>query len=165
MEKFGEKLSKDRPEDFGNAEGVYLLAYATLMLQTSVHNPEAKKLKMSIGDFKKITKGVKLNDREDMDYDALKESIYDNILREPFTLDEDEDARMKLEASTNTNKKLLFDKEREGILKRGHNMLRQDNSSSKFIMIKDISSIKPMFEHTWSANLAVFSVVLDETDD
>jgi len=32
-------------------------------------------------------------------------------------------------------------------------------------MIKDISSIKPMFEHTWSANLAVFSVVLDETDD
>lgn len=124
MEKFGEKLSKDRPEDFGNAEGVYLLSYATLMLQTSVHNPEAKKLKMSIGDFKKITKGVKLNDREDMDYDALKESIYDNILREPFTLDEDEDARMKLEASTNTNKKLLFDKEREGILKRGHNMLR-----------------------------------------
>jgi len=124
MEKFGEKLSKDRPEDFGNAEGVYLLSYATLMLQTSVHNPEAKKLKMSIGDFKKITKGVKLNDREDMDYDALKESIYDNILREPFTLDEDEDARMKLEASKNTNKKLLFDKEREGILKRGHNMLR-----------------------------------------
>lgn len=124
MEKFGEKLSKDRPEDFGNAEGVYLLSYATLMLQTSVHNPEAKKLKMSIGDFKKITKGVKLNDREDMDYDALKASIYDNILREPFTLDEDEDARMKLEASTNTNKKLLFDKEREGILKRGHNMLR-----------------------------------------
>jgi brefeldin A-inhibited guanine nucleotide-exchange protein len=32
MEKFGEKLSKDRPEEFGNAEGVYLLAYATLML-------------------------------------------------------------------------------------------------------------------------------------
>ena len=32
MEKFGEKLSRDRPEEFGNAEGVYLLAYATLML-------------------------------------------------------------------------------------------------------------------------------------
>jgi len=41
MEKFGEKLSKDRPEEYGNAEGVYLLAYATLMLQTSVHNPQA----------------------------------------------------------------------------------------------------------------------------
>ena len=32
MEKFGEKLAKDRPEEFGNTEGVYLLAYATLML-------------------------------------------------------------------------------------------------------------------------------------
>lgn len=41
MEKFGEKLARDRPEDFGNVEGVYLLAYATLMLQTSVHNPQA----------------------------------------------------------------------------------------------------------------------------
>lgn len=39
MEKFGEKLSRDRPDEFGNAEGVYLLSYATLMLQTSVHNP------------------------------------------------------------------------------------------------------------------------------
>jgi brefeldin A-inhibited guanine nucleotide-exchange protein len=39
MEKFGEKLARDRPDEFGNAEGVYLLSYATLMLQTSLHNP------------------------------------------------------------------------------------------------------------------------------
>jgi len=32
MQKFGEKLSKDRPVEFGNAEGVYFLAYATMML-------------------------------------------------------------------------------------------------------------------------------------
>jgi brefeldin A-inhibited guanine nucleotide-exchange protein len=32
MEKFGEKLSRDRPDEFGNTEGVYLLSYATLML-------------------------------------------------------------------------------------------------------------------------------------
>mmetsp|Transcript_7302 Transcript_7302/g.12330 ORF Transcript_7302/g.12330 Transcript_7302/m.12330 type:complete len:148 (+) Transcript_7302:2409-2852(+) len=41
MQKFGEKLSEDRPAEFGNAEGVYILAYATLMLQTSIHNPQA----------------------------------------------------------------------------------------------------------------------------
>ena len=62
MEKFGEKLSRDRPEEFGNAEGVYLLAYATLMLQTSVHNPQAQKLKMTLSDFRKITTGVKLSE-------------------------------------------------------------------------------------------------------
>jgi hypothetical protein len=72
---------------------------------------------------------------------------------------------MKLEASTNTNKKLLFDKEREGILRRGANMLKQDQRNNKFVLIKDISTILPMFENTWSANLAVFSVVLDETED
>jgi hypothetical protein len=32
-------------------------------------------------------------------------------------------------------------------------------------LIRDISTILPMFENTWSANLAVLSVVLDETDD
>ena len=43
-----------------------------------------------------------------------------------YLSEEDEDARMKLEAATSTNKKLLFDKEREGILRRGANMLKQD---------------------------------------
>ena len=46
------------------------------------------------------------------------------MLSEPFTLEEDEESRMKLEAQNNTNKKLLFDKEREGILRRGANMLK-----------------------------------------
>ena len=34
MEKFGQKLAKDRPVEYGNAEGIYYVAYATLMLQT-----------------------------------------------------------------------------------------------------------------------------------
>ena len=80
-------------------------------------------------------------------------------------MEEDEESRMKLEAQNNTNKKLLFDKEREGILRRGANMLKQENKNNKFLLMKDISTIKPMFENTWSANLAVFSVVLDETED
>lgn len=165
MEKFGEKLSRDRPEDFGNTEGVYLLAYATLMLQTSVHNPQAHKMKMSLQDFRKITMGVKLNEDPTFVFDDFLEDVYNTVLRDPFTLEEDEDARMKIEAASSTNKKLLFDKEREGILRRGAAVLKQDQKNNKFIMIKDISTIRPMFENTWSANLAVFSVVLDETED
>lgn len=105
MQKFGEKLSKDRPVEFGNAEGVYILAYATLMLQTSVHNPNATKLKMTLADFKKITTGVKLSDSGVIDLDPFLADIYETILKEPFTLEEDEEARIKLEAVTNTNKK------------------------------------------------------------
>jgi Sec7-like guanine-nucleotide exchange factor len=32
MEKFGEKYCKDNPDNFGSAECVYLLSYATIML-------------------------------------------------------------------------------------------------------------------------------------
>lgn len=166
MEKFGEKLAKDRPVECGNAEGIYYVAYATLMLQTSVHNPQAVKMKMKLADFRKITTGTKINDTSTTeDFDAFIADLYERVLREPFTLEEDEEARMKLEAATSTNKKLLFDKEREGILRRGAHMLKQDQRDNKFVLIKDISTIRPMFENTWSANLAVFSVVLDETED
>ena len=39
MEKFGEKYSLDNRDAFGSAECIYLLSYATMMLQTSIHNP------------------------------------------------------------------------------------------------------------------------------
>lgn len=39
MEKFGEKYCKDNHNAFGSAECIYLLSYATMMLQTSIHNP------------------------------------------------------------------------------------------------------------------------------
>lgn len=119
---------------------------------------------MTLSDFRKITTGVKLSEGT-IDFDAFLEDVYDTVVREPFTLEEDEDARMKLESAAGTNKKLLFDKEREGILRRGTGLLKQDNKNNRFVLIKDISTIRPMFENTWSANLAVFSVVLDETED
>lgn len=39
MEKFGEKFCRDNPDAFYSAECAYLLSYATIMLQTSIHNP------------------------------------------------------------------------------------------------------------------------------
>ena len=105
FEVFGAKLAKDRPDEFGNAEGVFLFAYAILMVQTSIHNPQAQKCRMSLADFKKITSTVKLSDTREIDFDAYRAAIYEKIEREPFTLEEDEEARMKLEAQTNTNKK------------------------------------------------------------
>jgi Sec7-like guanine-nucleotide exchange factor len=39
MEKFGEKYCKDNSDVIGSAECVYVLSYATMMLQTSLHNP------------------------------------------------------------------------------------------------------------------------------
>jgi brefeldin A-inhibited guanine nucleotide-exchange protein len=52
MEKFGEKFVKDNPDAFGSAEWIYQLSYATIMLQTSIHNPSARSNFMTPDDFK-----------------------------------------------------------------------------------------------------------------
>lgn len=92
MEKFGEKFCRDNPDAFYSAECAYLLSYATIMLQTSIHNPQAKKVAMTIVDFTKITKGI--NNGKDLDKEFVN-GIYETIEKEPFTLAEDEDARLK----------------------------------------------------------------------
>lgn len=38
-------------------------------------------------------------------------------------------------------------------------------TNQQFILVNDTEPIRPMFENTWSANLAVFSVLLEESDD
>lgn len=96
MEKFGEKYASDNPDAFGSAECVYLLSYATIMLQTAIHNPQAVKARMALDDFLKITKGI--NGGKDLDKDFIT-NIYQIVEREPFTLAEDEDARLKQEAA------------------------------------------------------------------
>jgi brefeldin A-inhibited guanine nucleotide-exchange protein len=39
------------------------------------------------------------------------------------------------------------------------------NLNNKYITVDDVSPIRPMFENTWSANLATFSMILEETTD
>lgn len=117
---------------------------------------------MSLADFKKITSTVKLSNTKEIDFDKFRARIYERVEREPFTLEEDEDLRMKLEAQNNTNKKQLFDKEREMQMRRGKKLLTtKQGQSNAFMLVKDTSTILPMFENTWQAYLAVFSFVMD----
>jgi Sec7-like guanine-nucleotide exchange factor len=43
------------------AECVYLLSYATMMMQTSLHNPNAVKSRMTVVDFNRMIKGINSN--------------------------------------------------------------------------------------------------------
>ena len=64
MEKFGEKFVSDNPNGSDDLQGamsaecVYLLSYATMMMQTSLHNPNAVKSRMTLEDFAKMLKGI-----------------------------------------------------------------------------------------------------------
>ena len=43
--------------------------------------------------------------------------------------------------------------------------MKLKQNQTEFILVKDMEPVKPMFEDTWSANLAVFSVLLEESED
>ena len=80
---------------------------------------------MTLDDFLKMVKG--LNAGKDLDRGFIVE-IYENVEKEPFTLNEDEDARLKLEAVQATSfkrKQDLFIKEAQGYVKRGAAMIKQ----------------------------------------
>jgi len=52
---------------------------------------------MTLADFRKITTGVKLSESGQPDWEVFLSGVFDTVVREPFTLEEDEEARMKLE--------------------------------------------------------------------
>jgi len=165
MEKFGEKFVLDNPDVFSSAETVYLLSYATIMAHTSIHNPQAKKSFMTAEDYRKMLRGV--DGGKDLDAELVA-SIYTTIEKEPFTLEEDEDLKMKL-LGQNANSKLkkheTYMQEADMLARRGKAHIGSTDPSDLFVLVCETEHLKTLFEDTWSANLAVFSVLLEEADD
>lgn len=165
MEMFGDKYVKDNPETVGTSECIYLLAYATMMLQTSIHNPSARNNYMTLADFKKMTKGI--NNGGDLSDEFLDE-VYETIEKDPITLVEDDEARIKNEGSSATSykrKQEIFVKEGQGLAKRGYELMKEKRKTTHFILVNNSQAIGPLFESCWSAMFAVFSVLLEEHDD
>jgi len=172
MEKFGEKFCEDNPDscDGGAQEGmssecVFLLSYATMMMQTSLHNPNAMKaVPMTVVAFGKMIKGI--NSGENLN-EVFIQKIYDEVEQNPFTLNEDEDARIRQETAAATSfqrKRELFAKEGTGLVARGLTQIASKGNNT-FISVDDCKAIRPLFENIWTANLATFSVVLEQTTD
>jgi brefeldin A-inhibited guanine nucleotide-exchange protein len=54
------------------------------------------------------------------------------------------------------------------LAKRGKDQIKGNKKTHEmdlFVLVNDTEHIKTMFEDTWSANLAVFSVLLEESDE
>ena len=165
MEMFGDKYVKDNSDTVGTSECIYLLAYATMMLQTSIHNPSARNNYMTLADFKKMTKGI--NNGQDLK-DEFLEDIYSTIESDPITLVEDDEARIRNEGSSATSykrKQEIFVKEGQGLAKRGYELMREKKKTTQFTLVNDSLAIGPLFESCWSAMFAVFSVLLEEQND
>lgn len=66
------------------------------MLQTSLHNPQARNNRMTLNSFKNLVKQVENGKLEH----SFLLGIYENVEREAITSSEDEEHRLRQESST-----------------------------------------------------------------
>ena len=141
MQKFAEKYFKDNPAKFEVADTVYVLSFAIIMLQTDLHNPSVKN-KMPLTQFIIMNSGI--NQGKDLD-SAYLEEIYNTVKNNKFTLEEDEEARDKIE-STGKKKHELYIKETEKMLQKGQKMIKEGKKTSAYYSANHIDHLKTMLE-------------------
>jgi len=86
MEAFAQRYCQLNPDIFTNPDTCYVLSFAIIMLNTSLHNPSVKE-KPSVEQFITMNRGI--NDGENLPRELLI-SLYESIKTEPFKIPEDD---------------------------------------------------------------------------
>ncbi|XP_034148434.1 cytohesin-1 isoform X6 [Esox lucius] len=86
MEAFAQRYCHCNPGVFQHSDTCYVLSFAVIMLNTSLHNPNVKD-KPSHQRFIAMNKGI--NDGGDLPEDLLR-NLYESIKNEPFKIPEDD---------------------------------------------------------------------------
>jgi cytohesin len=86
MECFAQRYCECNTDMFRNTDTCYILSFAIIMLNTSLHNPCVKD-KPNVEQFITMNRGI--NDGGDLPRELL-EDLYNNIKKEPFKIPEDD---------------------------------------------------------------------------
>ncbi|XP_053970916.1 cytohesin-1 isoform X1 [Hylaeus anthracinus] len=86
MECFAQRYCQLNPNIFTNTDTCYVLSFAIIMLNTSLHNPSVKD-KPSVEQFISMNRGI--NNGGDLPRQLLV-SLYESIKTEPFKIPEDD---------------------------------------------------------------------------
>ncbi|XP_070506933.1 cytohesin-1 [Chironomus tepperi] len=86
MECFAQRYCQLNPDIFTNADTCYVLSFAIIMLNTSLHNPSVKD-KPTVEQFISMNRGI--NNGGDLPRELL-ESLYESIRTEPFKIPQDD---------------------------------------------------------------------------
>ncbi|XP_033827605.1 cytohesin-1a isoform X3 [Periophthalmus magnuspinnatus] len=117
MEAFAQRYCQCNPGVFQSTDTCYILSFAIIMLNTSLHNPNVKD-KPTVERFISMNRGI--NDGGDLPEDLLR-NLYDSIKNEPFKIPEDDGNDL-----THT----FFNPDREGwLLKLGGMYICSSNAS------------------------------------
>ena len=156
LEAFSNKYNNDNPHAFENKDATYFLAFTTILLQTDMHNPNVKN-KMDFDAFVNLTYADISTKCISKEY--LKD-VYDDIKVNPISLPEiDKQKEEKLHSKEDKIRLEAF-----RILKEIKLRLRKVNVS-QYLTHCSFDYVKPLMNSLWSALLAVFSVILEETED
>lgn len=86
MESFAQRYCQLNPDIFTNSDTCYVLSFAVIMLNTSLHNPSVKD-KPTVEQFISMNRGI--DNGGDLPRELLI-SLYDSIKTEPFKIPEDD---------------------------------------------------------------------------
>merc|ERR1719289_749298 len=84
MQKFAERYCLQNPNIFAEADDAYVLAYSTIMLNVSLHNPKVKD-QMTIESFVKVNKDI-IESMNDGQGEELLEGIFERIKADEILL-------------------------------------------------------------------------------
>ncbi|GAA6096380.1 cytohesin-1a isoform X1 [Tachysurus ichikawai] len=86
MEAFAQRYCQCNPGVFQSTDTCYILSFAIIMLNTSLHNPNVKD-KPAVERFISMNRGI--NEGGDLPEDLLR-NLYESIKNEPFKIPEDD---------------------------------------------------------------------------
>ncbi|EDO38004.1 predicted protein [Nematostella vectensis] len=125
MEAFAQKYCADNPGLFTSTDTCYVLSFAIILLNTSLHNPNVKD-KPTVEKFIQMNRGI--NCGEDLDRDFLV-ALYDSIKSEEFKIPEDDGSDI-----THT----FFNPDREGqLIKEGTSCGLHKSWRKRYFILKD----------------------------
>ena len=155
LDVFSTKYNKDNPNMFENKETSYYLSFTIIILQTELHNPNVKE-KMGLDGFLNLLSTQESTKNLD---NSFVQNIYLDILNNPLSLPEMEKEKEKYD-----NRENRIKLESTRLLNECKERLKQ-GKGKQYIIISEFQYISPFMDSIWSPILAVFSVVIEQSND
>ena len=157
LQNFGAKYYNDNNTIYESADATFYLTYSIMILQTELHNPNVKE-KMSLESF---TKFVNEQNAKQLDDDILKD-IYEDILNEPISLPELDEAKDKLK---NNKKEEKYKRERQRIINEINMKLKQNNEKPYFRILDREEFLDSFMSNIWTPLLVMYVVIIEASDN
>ena len=158
LQNFGAKYYNDNNNIYESADATFYLTYAIMILQTELHNPNIKE-KMSLESFINF---VNEQNIKNLDEITLKD-IYNDILNEPISLPELDEAKDKLKINKKEEK---FKRERQRIINEINMKLKQNNEKPYFrLSDREEEFLESFMENIWTPLLVMYSVIIEASDN